>query len=91
MKTIWKYEIAEEGSSILKVPLGAEVISCGLDANDNMCVWAIVNPDAMYDEEIEILAWGTGWPLDFRGKFIGTVTKAPYVWHIFVVDGRKLN
>lgn len=90
MRAIWKYEIEEEGETRLRVPFGAEVISCGLDAKDNMCVWAIVDPDAQYEEIISILAWGTGWPLTFKGKFVGTVTKASYVWHVFVEEGRKV-
>lgn len=88
--TIWKYRIIEDGISIIRMPLGAEIISTGLDPNGDLCVWAIVDDTADVFENVEIRAWGTGWHVDFEGRFIGTVKSGIYMWHVFEVNGRHL-
>ena len=94
MTAIWKYNINECGKTKIHVPKGAYFLSCGLDGVGELAVWAVVNTSIEAKEEIEVLACGTGWeyPDKFFIKdwgFLGTVTREPYVWHIFIADDRK--
>ena len=92
MKSIWKFELT--GSS---TPIKEKVIkwlSAGSDPSGNICVWAIVDPEAGIDERVEynILQIGTGWDFDQDNmEFIGTVKEGPYMWHIFVNQPGKFK
>ena len=91
MYSIWKYPVEPDFvNQVFEMPIGAEIISFGLDGEDRLCFWAIVNTDAPLEARI-IACVGTGWPIDniFNERtskyvnFIGTATHTPYVWHLF--------
>ena len=77
MKTIHKYTI--------ELPSGAEILTCQFQRG-NLCLWALVNPDAPLETRI-IRVYGTGHPVkaDIVQRYIGTVQdRAGYlVWHVF--------
>jgi hypothetical protein len=92
-KTIWKFPITvRHGVQQLSMPMGAVVISAGLDGNGEMALWARVNPN--HDTELrDLLVVGTGWDLDSQpgpsqpntvAQFIGTITTEGFVWHVFI-------
>ena len=89
MYTIWKYNITPS----LEVqetwlPVGATILSFGLDPKDNLCYWAQVDPSAP-KEKHRVACVGTGWPLDIYDAsnqyalHIGTVRKGLEMWHFF--------
>ena len=88
MRSIWKFRLTGGRTTIREKVI--KWLSAGYDPSGDICVWAIVDPEAETDERIEydILLIGTG--LDFSQdeldnmEFIGTVKEGPYTWHIFV-------
>ena len=92
MVSIWKYEIEPDFViQEVEMPIGAQIISFGLDANNAICFWAKVDTEAR--KEMHLVACvGTGWPIDNirdNAKFIGTVVHGPYVWHLFDVGAAQ--
>lgn len=89
MTTIWKYRVNPDmEAQIFELPINAEVLSFGLDGNEDLCFWAAVHPD-LPTEKRHVWCVGTGWPLMFNKEkywFVGTVTHGAYVWHLFVED-----
>jgi len=88
MKTIYKYGFAEadnEGPvSFFQLPTGAEVLACGMQ-NGGLFLWAKVDTEAPLDiRAFQLVPTGGEVP---DGKFVATVFDAPFVWHIFEVDG----
>ena len=68
---IYKYLIETPGSTHIMDHL-TDIVSTGLDVNNNPCVWAV------YDEKVpkkyfQINAVGTGWELD---KYINSLGSA---------------
>ena len=88
MRSIWKFRLTGGRTTIREKVI--KWLSAGYEPSGDICVWAIVDPEAETDERIEydILQIGTGW--DFSQdeldsmEFIGTVKEEPYTWHIFV-------
>ena len=95
MRSIWKFRLTGDSTPIKEKVI--KWLSAGYDPSGNICVWAIVNPEAETDEKIEydILRIGTGW--DFSQdeldsmEFIGTVKEGPYTWHVFVNQQSKFK
>ena len=95
MRSIWKFGL-NGGNTRIKEKV-IKWLSAGSDPSGNICVWAIVDPEAGIDEKIEydILQIGTGWnfsqdELD-NMEFIGTMKEGPYMWHIFVNQPGKFK
>jgi hypothetical protein len=92
MYSIWKYEIEPDFvNQVYDLPIGAEILSFGIDPNDRLCFWALVDTDAA-TEARTFACVGTGWPMDaaLNDKvnylaFIGTVTHGEYVWHLMEI------
>ena len=95
MRSIWKFELNGGNTQIKEKVI--KWLSAGYDPSGDICVWAIVDPEAEIDEktEYDILQIGTGW--DFSQdeldsmEFIGTVKEGPYIWHIFVNQSDKFK
>jgi hypothetical protein len=83
--TIWKFPLEITDRQIIG-PV-ARVLSVGLDPAGVLCIWAEVIPDDTAGQgEAEVVIVGTGNPLPFwKGSFVGSVTMAPFVWHVYVV------
>ena len=88
MRSIWKFGLNGSNTRIKEKVI--KWLSAGSDPSGNICVWAIVNPEAGIDERVEynILQIGTGWDFDQNEldnmEFIGTVKEESYMGHIFV-------
>lgn len=90
MLTIYKYQIYPS-SKIINIPTyqGVTPLSCGLDYNGDMCIWAVVETEAPA-AFMEVYCVGTGWPLDeiFTGEcdveYVGQIKDGEYIWHVFV-------
>ena len=88
MRSIWKFGLNGGRTTIREKVI--KWLSAGYDSSGDICIWAIVDPEAEIDERVEydILQIGTGW--DFSQdkldnmEFIGTMKEGSYMWHIFV-------
>ena len=61
MRSIWKFGLTGGNTRIKEKVI--KWLSAGYDPSGDICVWAIVDPEAEIDERIEydILQIGTGW------------------------------
>ena len=95
MRSIWKFEL-NGGNTRIKEKV-IKWLSVDYDPSGNICVWAIVDPEAGIDEKVEydILQIGTGWDFSQNEldnmEFIGTVKEGFYMWHIFVNQPNKFK
>lgn len=87
--TVYKYEFPVGDTCYVTMPIGAKVISVGVQRERHICLWAVVNPEAETETRIFHVR-GTGHPLRLAAnngsRFIGTVFDGPFVWHIFGVN-----
>lgn len=84
MKTIYKYAVAANDTTELRMPQGAQILSVQIQ-HDIPCVWALVDPGAKVVTRTLRLA-GTGHTLpDDPGVYIGTfqVHTVALVFHLF--------
>ena len=95
MRSIWKFGL-NGGNTRIKEKV-IKWLSASYDPSGDICVWAIVDPEAGIDEKVEydILQIGTGWnfsqdELD-NMEFIGTMKEGSYMWHIFVNQPGKFK
>lgn len=88
MKTIWKFPLLYTDIQSVSMPLGAQVLSTGLDPQGQLCLWALVDPGAGSNQYRGVAVIGTGNPAhSAQGmRFVGTVVQAPFVWHVFVTE-----
>ncbi len=89
MKTIYKYELTDRTTTPVQIPRDFEILSIGLDPQDIVCVWVLVDT-LTPTQEGTFLTFGTGWELpdDIKSKtFIGTVKTGMFIWHIFFDNG----
>jgi hypothetical protein len=84
---IFKYELKIMDEQIVKMPKDAEILTAQFQ-NNKLILWANVrylNKEDSYVIEI----YGTGNPFPSAGmaerKYISTVQKDDFVWHIFQV------
>ena len=95
MRSIWKFRLTSDITPIKEQVI--KWLSAGYDSSGDICVWAIVDPEAEIDERVEynILRIGTGWNFNQNEldniEFIGTVKEGPYMWHIFVNQPDKFK
>ena len=97
MRTVYKYAFkdgtAPDGGEYasgaflndLEMPSGATVLRVGHDAQELLCIWAMVDPSALVVRR-RFAGYLTGATLDEgddRGAFLETVLTGDLVWHIF--------
>ena len=86
-KAVYKYKL-----QITKViqevvlPLGAQIL-CIKMQNDELCMWALVDPDQTYNEVVKIRCAGTGHEITEDVEYIDTVMllNGELVFHFFKV------
>ena len=86
-KVVYKYKL-----QITKViqevvlPLGAQIL-CIKMQNDELCMWALVDPDQTYNEVVKIRCAGTGHEITEDVEYIDTVMllDRELVFHFFKV------
>ena len=90
-KTIWKFELETKHTQILKMPVGAEILTVQTKF-DKPCLWALVDPNAEKEDRfIEIFL--TGHPVVYNmgvdRKYISTylLKGGSLVFHVFEYTG----
>lgn len=86
-KVVYRYKL-----QITKViqevvlPLGAQIL-CIKMQNDELCMWALVDPDQTYNEVVKIRCAGTGHEITEDVEYIDTVVllDGELVFHFFKV------
>lgn len=100
MKSVYKYVLDYCWNVVddpkipytIELPKGATVLSCGLQNNENVCIWAMVDPNQTEMIEVEFYIFGTGWNIsDDIGndlRFIGTymISDGMFVYHVFMKE-----
>lgn len=82
MKIIYKYSLMLMDSQTLELSVGYEILTVQLQ-NQDICVWAIVEPKNV-EQTVQFQIIGTGDKIvDEELKYIGTVQRHGFVWHIF--------
>lgn len=88
--SIWKFPLKLAAIQKISIPLGANKLHVGKDADNVFCIWAAVDTNAKMID-IEIIIVGTGWELAHVGDFLGTIIDYGYVWHIFTGPSDTMN
>jgi hypothetical protein len=83
MKTIWKYDlIVENMEGEYYIPKGGKVIHVDCIQPGIVNFWVEVNTDNPEEfRQFEIV--GTGHPVLYNAKYIGTAIDSPYIWHLY--------
>jgi hypothetical protein len=92
MKTIWKFPLKLREYNEVEMPKGAEVLTAQVQG-ETICVWAGVDPEAPTEPRMfQISGTGTTMHEHQERKYIGTVQRGRYVFHVFEVlgDWRRL-
>lgn len=86
MRTIYKYQLPRERSTILTLTADALPLHAGVQ-HDRLTVWVELDPEAekrFY--RFHVVPTGGEVPLideDLHPAHLGTVHDGPYVWHIY--------
>lgn len=100
MKSVYKYVLDYCWNVVddpkipytIELPKGATVLSCGLQNKENVCIWAMVDPNQTELIEVEFYIFGTGWnisdDIDNGLRFIGTymISDGMFVYHVFMKE-----
>lgn len=66
MRTIWKYRLEITKFQEIQIPLNGEIISVGLDPDNDLCVWARVEKSNTDKETAAVCIVGTGGDAEVR-------------------------
>ena len=87
-QVVYKYAIPVTDHPIIELPVGAVVLSVGMQGC-NMYIWALIDPQVIAMDLRKFRVAGTGHLIEEEdvGKFLGTVTGASgvIVLHVFEV------
>ncbi len=85
-KAIWKFILPMNVGGYgytMTMPEDAKILSIGIQ-DDNICIWAQVNPENTNTEPRHFFIVGTGHVIHYNKiNFIGRVTSGAFEWHIF--------
>lgn len=84
MKTIWKYELTANPTTVLEVPFGGQVL-CVQNQYELPCIWVLVDPDLPKEQRTFVLYPTGGSMPDSPGAYLGTVQllHGGLVLHVF--------
>lgn len=86
-KVVYKYKLQiNKVIQEVVLPLGAQIL-CIKMQNDELCMWALVDPDQTYNEVVKIRCAGTGHEITEDVEYIDTVMllDGELVFHFFKV------
>lgn len=91
MKIIYKFPLAITDVQFIDIPDAtvSQILSAGLDAGGNPCIWAVVETPVPTSSRIRVDICGTGNPIaEDDGdpnlpRYVGTFTTRFFVWHAF--------
>ena len=83
MRRVYKYPIDRHRGPVL-IPTSARVLYVGLDPDDHLCLWALVDMDRLEKKGRAFVVVGTGHDLP-DGTIIhhGTFKDGNFMWHVF--------
>ena len=87
IKTIWKYVLEAGGSNLIRMPVGASLLTVQMQGSD-VCMWALVDPSAA-TEGRRFRVIGTGHRIENADalKYVSTFQPneggSPLVFHVF--------
>jgi hypothetical protein len=86
---IYKYQLNREPfEQIVQMQRGADILSFGLDPQGDLCIWAVVDADAVKVTR-RIFIGLTGAPAPRGGRFLGTcIDQKHFVLHGFDLGER---
>jgi len=77
---IYKYQIVDNK---IEAPAGSQLLTCQ-HQHDQLCIWALVNPEVTETNTWDIQIVGTGQDFDSVGwSYLSTVQESIFVWHIW--------
>lgn len=90
MRTIWKFTLGNKPSATVNMPRRAEVLTAQFQ-DDVVTLWAEVDSEHLLEER-HFRIFGTGWDMAREigyegGKYIATVQRDGFVWHVYEVTG----
>lgn len=85
--TIHKYPIFLTDHQRVALPAGATILTVQF-LRDDLCLWAIVDPNQRTTVPVTILIYGDGHPMDAlphgdRLDYLATVQHDTFAWHVF--------
>ncbi len=84
-RTIWKYPLRITDWQRVSMQRGACILSAGVDPQGQLCIWAEVDPEASVEpRDVRIVGTGHGIDLTGYSRFVGSVTRGMFVWHIYM-------
>lgn len=82
-KKIHKWQLQMADNQILEIPMNAEILSAQFQS-DVLCIWALVSAHERMLENRHIFIFGTEHEIDHVDlRYINTVQRDGFVWHIF--------
>lgn len=84
-RRIYKYpfELPGSGIAVVRLRVGAKVLSVGTQRPGWITLWVEVDPEAV-EQNRTFFVVGTGHHIPERaGRFLGTVFDGPFVWHVY--------
>ena len=82
MKRVWKFTLNMADEQIVKMPMGANLLSIQLQGGE-MVMWALVDPLTPNVGHRMIQCYGTGSGLRSVGQHVATVQAGSLVYHFF--------
>ena len=83
-RTIYKYPLRLTEKQNVLIPLHSRLISVK-SINDQLYLYAMIDPEQTRTDNVEILIYGTGHVFDSLLSFnhLETVVEHGFVWHVF--------
>ncbi len=83
--TIWKFPLRTLGQQTVKMPMGAEILTCQMQGSQP-CLWALVDPEEQIENRT-IFVFGTGHKVDdkYRISYVATIQidGGSLIFHVF--------
>lgn len=81
---IFKYALKNNNDQIIKMPIGATILTVQVQRNIPM-LWAVVDEKVEMTEDRKIIVEVTGFPLSNYKRYIGTyqLENGSFVGHVF--------
>lgn len=89
MRTVWKYQLPVDDTSVFTMPSGARVLPYieSYLGHAVLTIWVEVDTDQPPAHRM-LAVHGTGHPIHEDEEYIGTVRDGQFMWHIY--DGGEV-
>lgn len=87
MNVIYKYPLEHITRQTITMPENAKILTVQYQ-DDNLHIWALVDPEIQTTVKRKIAVIATGNPFNIFTRnlfYIGTVQKSVWVWHVFEI------